>query len=271
MTAVNDPHDEMPRSLSAVDADQILSGDLGADDVRSETAELARFVAAMRAPDAVADPVVERRVVSGIASVIRDSGSSRPVVLSRARSRRISTKVAAAAFVGVIVSGTAAAAATGSLPAGVQQVVSDALSHVDLSVPHPSHHPNVDARDEKPGDGSLPVNSQAPAGIGRVDSSTSTSTTTHGSKSHAKTTTGVPQRPPTSVPGKANGLTTKTTPPAAGNGNGNGPPTSNPGKANGLTTQTVPPAAGNGNGNGPPTSNPGKANGNANGNANGKG
>jgi hypothetical protein len=57
----------------------------------------------------------------------------------------LSAKVGVAALVAVLAGGTAAAAATGSLPDPAQRVVSGALSHVNVSVPEPNEHANAQA------------------------------------------------------------------------------------------------------------------------------
>ncbi|MDQ1480588.1 MAG: hypothetical protein QOI44_1449 [Actinomycetota bacterium] len=57
----------------------------------------------------------------------------------------LSAKIGVAALVAVLAGGTAAAAATGSLPDPAQRVVSSALSHVDVSVPAPNEHANAQA------------------------------------------------------------------------------------------------------------------------------
>jgi hypothetical protein len=55
----------------------------------------------------------------------------------------LSAKAGALAFVAVLATGTAAAAATGSLPPGIQRAVSNALAHIAINVPHPgTHHDN---------------------------------------------------------------------------------------------------------------------------------
>src|SRR4051794_39745067 len=61
------------------------------------------------------------------------------------RPQLLSAKVGVAALVAVLAGGTAAAAATGSLPDPAQRVVSSALSHVDVSVPAPNEHANAQA------------------------------------------------------------------------------------------------------------------------------
>jgi hypothetical protein len=52
----------------------------------------------------------------------------------------VPAKAAALAFAAVLVSGTAAAAVNGSLPAPVQRAVASTLSHVSISVPNPDDH-----------------------------------------------------------------------------------------------------------------------------------
>ena len=56
--------------------------------------------------------------------------------------------VAAATLVALFAGGTAAAAATGSLPVPAQSAVSGALAHVGVSVPGPNSHANPHATDK---------------------------------------------------------------------------------------------------------------------------
>ena len=235
--------------------------------------------------------MAEQHAVASIAREIRRSAPGEKVVrLDRARGRRVSTRATVIAFAAVLASGTAAAAAAnGSLPPGVQRAVSSALSHVNISVPHPAQHhpphPVVSSSDDAH-DGSVPANAghpgATPTGRTANDGGNNGNSKPNGNATHTSPST----------PARGNGNnTTHTTPPNANNGNGNTPTTvakgnrnntthttpsnanngTSNGKANGNTTQTTSttPATGNGNGNGksttthttPPNANSGTDNG----------
>jgi hypothetical protein len=259
MTLSGDPRD-MARLPSPALVDRLLSGDVAPDDLPDESAPLARLLAGMRALPA-ADAFTERRIVSEMAAaIVGDSTASRGAV----RGRRLSAKAGALAFVAVLATGTAAAAANGSLPPSIQRAVSDALSHVAINVPHPgthhdnspkSHHGGPDGRSNggvAPGSAKQPV---APRG---VDNGKDGDKTPRGTTNAPGVTTTVPHDnngrpvgPPTSVPQSPG-----TTNPNQGSGNNSGNHT----------------GSGNGNGTGTNSGNhTGTGNGNANGTGNGNG
>jgi len=139
MTGSGDLWKEMAQFPSAQDAERLLGGNDAHAESSDEGFELARLFAAMRAPGLAGDPTAEQRVISGIAAEIRKVREiSTTAARARRRRHRVSTRAAGFAFVAMLASGSAvAAAATGSLPRGVQQAVANALAHVDISVPHP--------------------------------------------------------------------------------------------------------------------------------------
>jgi len=218
----SDPYDDMGRFLSAEDAEQLLSGAVDVDALPGEAADLVGVFTSMRRPIEAPDPRVDQAMVATIAAEIRNARSARPAIpIARARGRRISAKVAVVAFAAVIASGTAAAAAaSGSLPPGVQRAVADALAHVHISVPHPSPsrgplHPVSKPDQQPPARGSSPERANEPAsnaGNGKGNGASKTTPST-----------------PASANGKGNGSgkgsgASKTTPstPASANGKGNG-------------------------------------------------
>jgi len=244
MTRPDDPSDDMARFPSPADAEGLLSGRLAVDDLPEEAAPLARLLAGLE-PIAVNDPFTERRVVSDItAEILRNPApESMPSVL-RTGIHRIPAKTGAAlAFVAVLATGTAAAAANGSLPPSIQRAVSDVLSHVSISVPHPSQHHPVESHrggpDERRNNGASPGNATNPV----------TPRGAHGGKDGDKSPRGVTN--PTSSG------TTTTTVPKTNSGRHVGPPTSVPGDGGRHV--------------GPPTTNPNKGPGNNNGQHNGDG
>jgi hypothetical protein len=148
MTGWDDSTPAMASRVSSEAADRLLSGsalpvsDLPASDV--PVPEVARLLAALPSPMA-SDAVREQEAVASFAAVVM----SGPAPLDEARSarhgRRTATVVAATAAL-VLLGGTAATAASGSLPDGPQSVVSKALSHVSVHVPDPDtpHGSTVD-------------------------------------------------------------------------------------------------------------------------------
>ncbi len=141
MSRHDDPSNDMTRFPSSADADRLLSGHLSPDDLPDEAAPLARLLRGLE-PGWAVDPFSERRVVSlMVAEILRGAPETAPSLLG-SRSTRLSAKAGVLAFAAVLATGTAAAAATGSLPAGIQRAVSDALSHVSISVPRPASHSN---------------------------------------------------------------------------------------------------------------------------------
>src|SRR5689334_17636845 len=74
----------------------------------------------------------------------------------------LSGKALAALAAATILSGGAAAAATGSLPDPVQSTVSNSLSHVGVDVPNPDHVPDTNNSDTNRADSNKPE--QTPVG-----------------------------------------------------------------------------------------------------------
>jgi hypothetical protein len=134
----DDPSDDMARFPSSAQADRLLGGHLAASDLPDEGTSLARLLEDL-VPEPAHDPFTERRIVSEMMTEIRrvPDGS---VVPHAAGGLHVPVKAAALAFVAVLATGTAAAAANGSLPPRIQRAVSDALSHVAISVPRPAPH-----------------------------------------------------------------------------------------------------------------------------------
>jgi hypothetical protein len=281
MSRPDDHPGDMSRFPSSAEAERLLSGRLSPDDLPDGAAPLARLLQGME-PGATNDPFTERRVVSDMAAEILRNPAPETTPTLRSLGTRVSAKAGALAFVAVLATGTAAAAANGSLPAGIQRAVSDALSHVSISVPRPTPHrihpvesPNGGS-DESP-DGGSPVGATgpvAPRGVrnGKDGDKTprgATNTTPGSTKNPEKDDNGVHNGPPSSVP---NGP--KTTNPDHGQHNGadtgkkkgadNGRKTGQTGSS-AVTTTTV--KTKNGNGQGKDASNAG-GNGYQNGNAN---
>jgi hypothetical protein len=252
MSRPDDPSHDMSRFPSSAEADRLLSGRVSPDDLPDEAAPLARLLEGL-VPAQANDPLTEHRVVSGMtAEILRNPAPETMPSMLRSSGSRVSAKAGALAFAAVLATGTAAAAANGSLPAGVQRAVSDALSHVSISVPRPApHRPQpVESQnggtDESPNGGSPggatgPV---GPRGVGHGNDDDKTprgpTNATPGSTSPGKGDNGNHNGPPSSVP---NGP--ETTNP--GGTNPNQGPGNNSGQHNGddqgkKTGQTGPPA-----------------------------
>ncbi len=124
--------------LDAATADALLEGRIGPDDAPPGYREVASAVRSARSGASVAELAGEEQVVA--AMVVAAAGSLRTSPLSPMRRRPMiaklmSAKVAAVATGFVLVGGGVAAAATGSLPSGVQHSVADAAAHVGVSIP----------------------------------------------------------------------------------------------------------------------------------------
>jgi hypothetical protein len=141
MTHWDDPRDDMTDFPSARDADRLLAGDPPSGN-RREVAPLVTLLSSMRNHVAQQDPEAQRRAIAALAA----AGQVRPLQsASRARrrlGRRVPVKAGSLALAAVLLTGTAAAAANGSLPDPLQRAVSSTLSHVHISVPDPDAHGN---------------------------------------------------------------------------------------------------------------------------------
>jgi hypothetical protein len=224
MSRPDDPSDDMSRFPSSAEADRLLGGRVSPDDLPDEAAPLARLLKGL-VPGAANDPFTEHRVVSDmVAEILRNPAPEAMPSLLRSSGSRVSAKAGALAFAAVLATGTAAAAANGSLPAGVQRAVSDALSHVSISVPRPApHRPQpVESQhggpDESPNGGS-PGGATGPVGPRGVG--------------HGNDDDKTPRGPTNATPGSTR------SPGQGGNGNNgspssvpNGPKTTNPGGTN---------------------------------------
>ena len=212
MSRSDDRGDDMSRFPSSVDADRLLGGHLAPDDLPDEAAPLARLLQGLT-PVAVNDPFTEHRIVSAMtAEILANPASEAMPSLLRSSGTRVSAKAGVLAFAAVLATGTAAAAANGSLPSGIQRAVSDALSHVSISVPRPTPHRPQPVESQHGGpDGSL--NGGSPGG--------ETGSVGPRGVENGKDGGETPRGPTNATPGSR--------PPGKGdNGNHNGPPSSVP-------------------------------------------
>jgi hypothetical protein len=154
VTPPSDLPDEMRRFPSPHDADRLLAGAVGSDDLPDEARGLAGLLSGLRNAAAPTSSISEQTAIAAITTEIR-SNTTRPTELRRRRTfaSRVPAKAGVAAFALVLVGGTAAAAATGSLPDPAQRIVSSALAHVNVSVPGPNEHANAHASSHSHGGG----------------------------------------------------------------------------------------------------------------------
>ena len=134
--------------LSSDRSERIIAGSTPIDDLPDESARVARLLTALRSTTPSGEGGEQKAVASLMAAI-----AAAPVPLDSVRRRhmirQLLTAKAAAATAAVLLLGTGAAAATGSLPDAAQGAVSHALSHVNVSVPDPNDHANDHAH---PGD-----------------------------------------------------------------------------------------------------------------------
>jgi len=161
MSFERDSDDEMQRlGLDDDTADRLLSGQIAVEDAPPEFRAIAQGVQDAR-PSTGVDPARESVTVAAMVEALRSgSPSAMPVRTKRMRARGLSAKVAAIATVGVL-GVTAAAAATNTLPGPAQSALSDAASHVGLSIPHSHGHAFGSSKTH-------PVNAVTPGNAGAV-------------------------------------------------------------------------------------------------------
>jgi hypothetical protein len=223
MTRFDDPRDRMARFPSPADADRLLGGQVAPDDLPDEAAPLVRLLAGLRVLP-TADAFTERRIVGEMTAAIAGAAGSSVVV----RGRRLTAKAGALAFVAVLATGTAAAAANGSLPPQIQRAVSNALSHVAIHVPNPeSHHtPSVESQDGgpdgRPSHGGAPGNATGPVAPRGVKEGKNDGTTPRGATRNGPSGPKGPTGPPGNAKhgGQPTGATTTNPNQDAGNDRG---------------------------------------------------
>lgn len=152
MTEFRDMDTGMSYSTTRDDlAEHLFGGQAGPETIPSEYRPVAALLEAVRGPAVESELASEADVVGAAVAAVRATLPVTPLhdparPARPARRRRIPGRLTAAAAAGaVILGGTAAAAATDSLPGPAQTAVSDALSHVGISVPKPNGHANKHA------------------------------------------------------------------------------------------------------------------------------
>jgi hypothetical protein len=160
MTGSDDLRDAMASFLSPDQVEPLLGGASAPGALDAGASRVGRLLAAMHSPAGLTASRNERQehqehrehqAVAAIVEAIREA--PQPLAAhrrSRVLTKRMSAKAAviAATLTALLAGGTAAAAATGSLPAPAQSAASSALAHVGLSVPSPNAHANPHATDK---------------------------------------------------------------------------------------------------------------------------
>lgn len=144
MTPWDDLEDEMRRlPLDDGTADRLLSGLVEADDAPPGYAAVARLLRAAGAPATADELAREPEAVTAAAAAVRVQRGTSVVPQTRRhkmRSRFFRVKVVGLAAAGMLV-GSAGLAAAGALPDSAQNVASDVLAKIGISVPSGSEHP----------------------------------------------------------------------------------------------------------------------------------
>ncbi len=212
-------------------AEQMLEGHLDPGDAPHGLTHVAALLARVGTERESVHPEPNPGLVAAMARTLQGTGAPAPVPASHVKEKPmlgkiISFKIGTAVATAILGAGSAAAAATGSLPTPVQSTVSQLLSHVGISVPAPpaSHGGGAGS--------STPVSTTA---------TTAPVTTVAPGSGTATSGTSGNGAPPTSVPAPIPVLPGSGT---ATVGTFGGPPTSHPGKTEGSQppeTQTTEP------------------------------
>jgi hypothetical protein len=132
-------------NLDVRTADRLLSGRVAPGDAPPGYAPIAQAVQQVMASPRAVDPAREAATLASVVRVLRSNSHLQAPVRRRSLRARVLTVKAAAIGATMVFGVTAAAAATDTLPAPVQRAVSDAASHVGVSIPKQHHHPNSNA------------------------------------------------------------------------------------------------------------------------------
>jgi hypothetical protein len=182
MSFERDLDDEMQRfGLDDDIADRLLSGQVAPEDAPPEFRAIARVVQAVQYPAGM-DAARESATVAAIVEALHSSSpSDAPARRKRLLARALTAKVAALVAVGVL-GATMAAAATNMLPDPAQSAISDAASHLGLSVPHPDGHGSGLTKNHPPtagNDGTVGPHANGPAMFGLCTAFSSGNATTN--------------------------------------------------------------------------------------------
>jgi hypothetical protein len=173
-------------------ASRLLQGLVHPDDAPPSYGAVAGLLnSASQLPLGAVDEDTAATTVAAMVEVIRDASPAPQVSRRKAMLGKLlaGKALAAVAVIGLTASG--AAAATGSLPDPAQGVVSGALSHVGVNVPHPNHGKSAghrqDGKVHQDGDENEAGDDQGQAGNTQPDNhGQDTSTAAHTAKDAAK-------------------------------------------------------------------------------------
>jgi len=139
----------MSPNRHALDEDSVsrlLQGSVHPDDAPPGYGAVAELLSsAARLPLLPVEEATSSPTVSAMVAVIRDATPA-PETRRKTMLGKLLAGKALAAIAVVGLSATGAAAATGSLPDVAQSVVSDAVGHVGIDIPHPNHGKSADHR-----------------------------------------------------------------------------------------------------------------------------
>ena len=146
MTSRRDLEGEMSRNpIDDGTAERLLAGGLSPDDAPPGYAGMAELLRATRAPGTEAELAGAPALVAAMAEVVRSVPGIRHTPLRRKKLlSKVLTAKAASVFAASVLGATAAAAATGNLPAPAQNAIASAASSIGVNVPN--KHANAHAK-----------------------------------------------------------------------------------------------------------------------------
>jgi hypothetical protein len=144
MTSKRDLENEMKRfGLDDVTADRLLSGQIAPQDAPPGYQLIADAVQKAAGSSPATDAAREAATIAVVVDALRSNRHPRqPVRRKSMLAQLLSAKIAAIAAATVL-GATAAAAATNTLPGPAQRAISDAASHIGLSIPEPNSDANA--------------------------------------------------------------------------------------------------------------------------------
>jgi len=180
-------------SLDEDTASRLLQGLVHADDAPPGYAAVAGLLnSAAQLPLGPVDEDAAATTVSAMVEVIRDVTPAPEISRRKTMLGKLLAGKALAAVAVVGLTATGAAAATGSLPDPAQAVVSDAVGHVGVNIPHPSHGKSAahrqDGKDKPSGDDDAPAGDDQgqPGDNSEPNNGQQTSTDAHNARDAAK-------------------------------------------------------------------------------------
>jgi hypothetical protein len=206
----------------------LLAGEISPDDVPAPYQAIVALIRSAKPRPLAELSDAEQMLVSQVVAKVRSTLPTGDIVRRPRREliARLLTLKAATLAVTAVLGCTAAAAATGSLPNGIQSTISNGLAQIGISVPHPARlqQPKPSSNGDAPaarsnGHSASVVGSDLPGGAANdVPTTTAAGTPVNSRNSKAKSSTST-----TAVVGSPSTTTSPTTTTTAGPGNnGNG-------------------------------------------------